>query len=303
MDQPKKGLESKVVFVCGQSGAGKSKAIDALEDIGFKSIDNLPLSMVEMVLSSFLEDSRYQKVAISLAIKGKNAKEDILNLKERLSGKIDHFFLFLVCSETALCDRFSATRRKHPYIDEGGELIAAIRREAHDLSELEGLSDASFDTTSWSPHYLARSVEKTFAGPGFARKLHVTLTSFGFKYGQLNPIDSLFDVRFLPNPFFDPELKHKTGLSKEVAAFMSQDSEAVIFLDKLVSLFEYLIPHYYNEGKHYLRIGIGCTGGMHRSVWIAEALGRRILEKDLEHTLVGVMHRDLKPGSISKSLR
>jgi UPF0042 nucleotide-binding protein len=126
----------------------------------------------------------------------------------------------------------------------------------------------------------------------------VTMTSFGFKYGQLSPLDSLFDVRFLRNPFFDPKLRHKTGLSEEVAKFILEDGISSLFLDKVFSLLEFLLPHYYNEGKHYLRVGIGCTGGMHRSVFVAESIAKRVLYKDFPNTVVAVVHRDLRPELI-----
>ena len=286
--------EKRVVVVCGQSGAGKSKAIDALEDIGFKTVDNLPVGMLEGLLPKLLESSPTRQLAVSLALTDLPLKEDLAALKGRLSKIVPNFWLYLRCDENTLCDRFSTTRRRHPYIDQGGELLAAIRREAYDLATLETIADTTFDTTSFTPHYLARSIEKTFASPDFARKLHVTFTSFGFKYGQLSPIDSLFDVRFLPNPYFDPKLKTKSGLTKQVDLFLRNSDGPNLFLEKLVDLFSYLIPNYYNEGKHYLRVGIGCTGGMHRSVWLAENLGEAILKKNLEHTLVGVVHRDLR---------
>lgn len=291
---------TKVVFIYGLSGAGKSRAIDALEDIGFRAIDNLPIDLVEVVLPYYLEQTTHQRIAIGLEARGQKKIRDIDKVKSSVKELTDSCWLYLTCDEKVLCDRYTTTRRRHPYIDDSGELLSAIRREAHDLGQMEALADIHLDTSNWSPHYLARSLEKIFAGPEYMRTLHVTITSFGFKYGQLTPVDSLYDVRFLKNPYFDPHLQQKSGLTAEVAQFIESDDASLVFLEKLVDFYDFLLPLYYSEGKHYLRIGIGCTGGMHRSVWLAEALAKAIAAKSIPNLAVGVYHRDLQLKYLSQ---
>jgi RNase adapter protein RapZ len=186
-------------------------------------------------------------------------------------------------------------------MERSGELISAIRSESHALTTLEGVADVRFDTTSWSPHMLSRAMEDAFAWGGINRKLHVTITSFGFKHGQLRPADSLYDVRFLRNPHFDPKLKRKTGLNSEIDEYLRQDERALDFLQRLVDLHTWLLPSYFAEGKHYFRIGIGCTGGKHRSVWLAERLGYGLLACQLPQVAVSIAHRDLGPHLLEPS--
>ena len=161
------------------------------------------------------------------------------------------------------------------------------------LQSVKEIADAAFDTTTWSPHQLSRTIEERYANKTFARNLYVTIASFGFKYGQYRPCDSIYDVRFLDNPHFVNELREKTGLNKAVKDHVFSDKRAGVFLDKLVDLHEFLLPQYFAEGKHYFRIGIGCTGGKHRSVCIAEELSHILTEKQIPNILISVAHRDL----------
>ena len=284
-----------LVIVTGQSGAGKSTVINALEDLDFYCIDNLPLELAEHTVSHFMTRThQHTRFALGMNVRSRGFAEKFKGLKENLSGHMRTEVVFLSCEEELLTDRYNTTRRKHPMIDEGGELVAAIRRERSLLGPVELAADTKFDTTTWSPHFLARQVEKRFSSPGGGRNLYLSIISFGFKNGMLKPADSVFDVRFLRNPYFDTQLKSKTGLDPAVAAYIGEDPHTGSFLDRLVSLHEYLLPLYYAEGKHYFRVGVGCTGGKHRSVMIAENLAGRISDRNIDGVMVSVTHRDLE---------
>ena len=177
---------------------------------------------------------------------------------------------------------------------EAGELSAAIRREINELREIRDEATWVLDTSSISVHDLSRKVEDRYSKNSSVRKLYVTISSFGFKYGGLNPAELLVDVRFLRNPYFDKKLRSQTGLNKSVQNYIFEDSRSSALFEKIDDLIEYTVPQYYKEGKNYLRIGIGCTGGKHRSVTFAERLAVSLAEKNLENVSVSVSHRDIE---------
>ena len=290
----KNATSTRLVIVTGQSGAGKSIAINSLEDLGYYCIDNLPIPLIDEAVSYFLRAPHLKdRLALGIDSRTPNFVEDFKALLGRLRKKIDTQVLFLSCSDERLAERFSTTRRRHPLLSEGGELLAAIRREAATLAPVEELSDTVFDTSEWTPHYLSRQIEDHFALGRHGRSMYVTITSFGFKHGLLKPCDSIFDVRFLRNPHFDPELKQRTGLETDVRAYVFSDPNSQTFLDHLCRLHEFLLPEYYREGKHYFRIGIGCTGGKHRSVAMSEALAFELGRREWSNIYIGVSHRDI----------
>jgi UPF0042 nucleotide-binding protein len=286
-----------LVIVTGLSGAGKSTAIKALEDLSFYCVDNLPFDLVEAAVDNLLKSPWTPKrYAMGMDVRDRNFLAHFSELKARLEQKIRLDVLFVSCAAEQLAERFSTTRRKHPLLDSGGELLVAIRREIAALLPIEQQADVSFDTSSWSPHFLARKIEERYAGGIKGRQLHVTITSFGFKNGMLKPADTIFDVRFMRNPYFEPSLKAKTGLDPAVAAYVLADPLSRLFLDKIVDLHKFLFPEYYKEGKHYFRIGIGCTGGKHRSVAISEKLALELAAAALPHVAISVSHRDVDIG-------
>lgn len=290
-------IDPQLVIVAGLSGAGKSTVINALEDLSFYCIDNLPFDLVEPAVEHLLKNEYNPKrFAVGMDVRDQRFVQNFAGLATRLRQKIKLDVLFLTCSDEALAQRFITTRRRHPSLDAGGELIAAIRRETSALLPLEAQADMVFDTTLWSPHMLARKVEERYSAGNFARLLHVSITSFGFKHGLLKPADSIFDVRFLRNPHFDLNLRNRTGLEEAVAKYVFDDPSTRIFLDKLVDLHSFLFPEYYKEGKHYFRLGIGCTGGKHRSVAIAERLALELAAVKLPRIAISVNHRDIHVG-------
>ena len=287
-------MKPHLVIVTGLSGAGKSVATKALEDIGYYCIDNLPIDLVESTVR-YLLDNQPQAIqmALGLDLRSPEFVSRFMELQTKLEGIIDTTIVYLSATDEILAQRYSTTRRKHPMHDQTGELVAAIRREIATLKIVEQAADVAFDTSNWSPHQLARQIEKQFSRDSQFRSLHVSITSFGFKHGIIKPVDSVFDVRFLKNPHFDPKLKPKTGLDAEVRDYVFTDPHTKQFADKIIDLHRFLLPCYYAEGKHYFRIGIGCTGGQHRSVALAEHIGFKLAEARVPNTYVSVTHRDI----------
>ena len=285
-----------LVIVTGLSGAGRSLTIKALEDLSFMCIDNLPLELLDVTINYFMklsEAHRQTRFALGMDIRDREFIAGFQATKVALEKRIKVEVVFLSCEEEMLVRRYSTTRRKHPLLDEGGELIGAIRREITMLSPIENIADWRIDTSSWTPHYLTRIIEARYATEVKGRALHVTVVSFGVKYGILKAADSVFDVRFLKNPHFEPKLKEKTGLHKEVQEYIDSDPNTEQFLKHLENVHKFLLPNYYKEGKHYFRIGIGCTGGLHRSVYIAERVAEILEALSLENVFISVSHRDL----------
>ncbi len=282
------GGPESFVIVTGLSGSGKSYVERCFEDIGFFCIDNLPLSLLGSLLDELLAgEAPKQKVCVVLDIRNpgfaSQFPETYRRIRERVPGAK---LIFLDASEESLIRRFSETRRPHP-IAEGTSLLEALRREREMLSDVRSLADLLIDTSSLTVHELRGVISRTF-GSG-ERGLVASITSFGFKHGSPYDVDLLFDVRFLANPHFVPELRGKTGEDAAVAAYIEKDPETAPFLERLLDFVGYLLPRYEKENKSYLSIGIGCTGGRHRSVYVAERLAEALRQKKFP---VRVRHRD-----------
>ncbi|MGH9443075.1 MAG: RNase adapter RapZ [Thermoanaerobaculia bacterium] len=285
------GLESFVI-VTGLSGSGKSYVERCFEDLGFFCIDNLPLSLLDSLLDELLAgDAPKQKVCVVLDIRNPGFASQfpaaLGRIKERVTGAR---LIFLDASEESLVRRFSESRRPHP-ISEGASLLEALRREREMLSDVRSLADLVIDTTSLTVHELRGLISRAF-GSG-ERGLVVSVTSFGFKHGSPHDVDLLFDVRFLANPHFVAELKDKTGEDPDVAAYIEKDPETGPFVERLLDFVGYLLPRYEKENKSYLSIGIGCTGGRHRSVYVAERLAGELRRRKFP---VRIRHRDASRG-------
>jgi UPF0042 nucleotide-binding protein len=285
-----------LVVVTGLSGAGLSTVINALSDVGFYCIDNLPIELiwptVELMESRKIHTKGF---ALGMDIRDKKFAQTFTSIKEKLKTKLRLDIVYLEADQNVLATRYSATRRKHPLTSSADTNISkAIQRESKLLEPVKNSADVVFNTSVWSPHFLARTVEQRYSADLPPRQLHVLITSFGFKYGILKQCDEIFDVRFLANPYFSPELKNKHGLQKEVADYVFNDPAASTFLDKLVEMHEFLLPLYFREGKHYFRVGIGCTGGKHRSVSFAIKLAEELKKKKISNIEIRVDHRDVE---------
>lgn len=260
---------ARVVFVAGLSGAGKSQAMKTFEDLGFYCVEHLPPAALDQTLS-VLDDAETREVAIALDTHGDAALGDALAAIDRAGATREVSLVYMEARNDALVRRFSETRRRHPYAAVGS-LRDAIAAERVMLLPLRERATMTIDTTALTHGDLKERLAAAFA-PGQRAALAVTLVPFGFKYGLPLDLDLLFDVRFLRNPNYDDELRPLTGEDPRVAAFVEADAACTPFLAKMIDVMDFLIPRYIAEGKAQLTIGIGCTGGRHRSVYIARRL-------------------------------
>ncbi|MFW5680065.1 MAG: RNase adapter RapZ [Pseudomonadota bacterium] len=276
-----------VVIVTGLAGAGRSTALGALEDCGCEAVDNLPISLIRTVVDARGPDTR--PLAIGLDSRSRQFDADSAEaLVAELRGRLDLDLqvVFLDCDDDVMVQRFTETRRRHPLADR--PVIDAIAREREMMAGLERVADVHIDTTRFSVHDLRRSIMQRFAD-GAGEGLRIEIVSFSYKIGVPREADLVLDVRFLSNPHWQPELRPLTGLDPEVQAFIRQDARLEPFLGHLYGLLDCLLPAYRDEGKSYLTVAFGCTGGKHRSVYLAETLAARLAGQGWN---VGVRHRE-----------
>jgi len=270
----------KLLIVTGMSGAGKTIALKSLEDMGYYCVDNLPIPLVDK-FAELITDGNEQITKAALGIDVRSGK-DLPLLKEifddwDIKGNVDYDVLFLNASDETLIKRFKETRRAHP-LSKDGRVETGIDAERQEMGWIKEKADFIIDTSHLLTKELRKQIADIFEKNRAYENLQVTILSFGFKYGIPDDADLLFDVRFLPNPYYVPELKSHTGLDQDVRDFVKKDGTADQFLTKLFDMVNFLIPHYIEEGKNQLVIGIGCTGGKHRSVTIAELLYGKLKE-------------------------
>ena len=281
----------KLVIVTGMSGAGKTIALKMLEDIGFYCVDNLPISLVDKFVQLVSEGTSIEKAALGLDIR---SGEELGNLDEILenwrSSNVDVQVLFLDANDAVLIKRYKETRRTHPLAG-AGRLENGIEKEREKLAFLKREADYIIDTSMLLTRELRKELEKIFLQDARYKNMYVTVLSFGFKYGIPEDADLVFDVRFLPNPYYDEHLRPLTGQVQAVRDYVMQGGTADAFLKKLYNMIDFLLPNYINEGKNQLVIAVGCTGGKHRSVTIARALYEH-LEAAGEYG-IRIDHRDI----------
>lgn len=282
----------KFVILTGMSGAGKSTAIKMMEDIGFYCVDNLPIPLLEKFVElSEQQNTEFQKVAVGIDIRNGQALEELLGVLDRIKENgANYDILFLDAEDSVLVKRYKETRRNHPLA--GGERVdKGIVEERNRLAFLKERADYIIDTSHLLTRELKLELEKIFVQNQDYKNLFITILSFGFKYGIPTDSDLVFDVRFLPNPYYVEGLRAKTGNDKEIQEYVLQFKEAHEFLDKLEDMLSFLIPNYITEGKNQLVISVGCTGGKHRSVTLANEL-YRLLSGSKEYGLK-IEHRDI----------
>ena len=283
------------VIITGLSGSGMSSATNAFEDLGYFCVDNLPVTM----LSTFArlrkpsdeEIVTIEKAALVINIRERHFLSEFPSELKKLRRKyLSPFVLFFEASDDVLQRRFSETRRPHP-ADNGKGLLEAIRAEKKEMENVRTTADLIIDTSEHTVHTLRRLLVQKFGQKEDGVPLNVQIISFGHKYGVPREVDLLFDVRHLPNPYFDKNLKELPGTDSKVIGFLNKQKEVGETLRRFTDLLEYLLPLYRGEGKSYLTIGIGCTGGRHRSVMVAESLGKALNKNGFE---ISVAHRDIK---------
>ncbi len=280
---------ARVVIVTGASGAGRTTAINAFEDIGFEAINNIPLSLLERV---FEGPAQLPPMAIGVDVRNREFSVDtVLAVLDRIEAvaEIEADVLFLDCRPDVLVRRYSETRRRHPLVPEGAPEIG-IEREAEILAPLKRRSDLLIDTSDMTPHQLRSEIGRLFGGEGF-NDLVLSVESFSYKRGLPRGVDMIFDVRFLHNPHWEEELRPLDGRDERVAAYVATDERYAPFFERIKDLILSLLPAYKAEGKTHLAVGIGCTGGQHRSVAVAEKLSFALAEQGWR---VSTRHRELE---------
>lgn len=281
----------RFVIVTGMSGAGKSSALKMLEDIGYFCVDNLPIELLDKFAQITLDKTvKIQNVALGMDIRsGEGIKELEEELNEIREMGISFEILFLNASNRILLKRYKETRRNHP-LSRDGRVEDGIAKELEEMKFLLKKATYVIDTSQLLIRELKEEIDRIYVGGEVNERFQIAVVSFGFKFGIPADVDLVFDVRFLPNPFYDLSLRPLTGNDKPIQEFVMKHEEASQFLEKLYDMMEFLIPNYIREGKYNLVVGIGCTGGKHRSVTIANALAKEL--KKLPYS-VKVEHRDI----------
>ena len=283
----------RFVIVTGMSGAGKTTALKMLEDMGYFCVDNLPISLIEKFADlAFAPGSEIEKVALGVDIRSGQALDEIEKVLEQLAMEGRNYeILFLDASDEVLVKRFKETRRRHP-LAKDGRVDKGIVEERERLKYLKRNAEYILDTSQLLTRELKGELDKIFVQNKEFKNLVITILSFGFKYGIPADCDLVFDVRFLPNPFYVEELRQKSGNDREVQDYVMGYEVSGKFLEKLTEMLDFLIPNYVLEGKNQLVIGVGCTGGKHRSVTLANKLYER-LSAQSEYS-VKIEHRDIE---------
>jgi RNase adapter protein RapZ len=280
------------VVITGFSGAGKSQAMATFEDAGYFCVDNLPPEMIGSLAELFgHEGSKVERAAVASDVRGGAYFDSLVKVLDDLDSRgVPYRLLYLEAADPVLINRFKETRRRHPLAD-GGSVEAALRDERELLAPLKERADVSIDTSDLSAARLRKVVADKMLPHGKIGRLAVTFMTFGFKHGSPRDADLTLDVRFLPNPHYEADLRDLTGLDDPVIEYVEGSDGIAEFYERLTPLFDYLLPAYEQEGKSHLTVGIGCTGGRHRSVVIAEHLARLYAARG--DILIDVVHRDI----------
>jgi RNase adapter protein RapZ len=282
-----------LVVISGFSGAGKSSAMNVFDDAGYFCVDNLPAGMIRSLTDLFLhEGSKVERACVVSDLRAGDYFEELTGVLEDLdhADHVDTRLLFLEADDDQLLTRYKETRRRHPQA-RNGNVTDGIRRERELLTPIRERADNVIDTTGLSASALRRKVASEMLAPGEPGKIAVTFGSFGHKHGPARDADLVLDVRFLPNPHWEPDLRPLTGFDRRIIEYVGKDGRLKEFYDRILPLLEYLLPQYVAEGKAHLVVAIGCTGGRHRSVVIAEDLAAHF--RDDGRYFVEVQHRDV----------
>lgn len=284
-------MKPDIIIITGLSGSGKTIALRALEDIGYFCVDNLPPQLIDKFASTITEKGSIQKIAVGMDIREKEFLPTVVADLQPLRAKYTINIIFFEADKDTLLRRFKETRRPHPLMSpEMKDLDEAISVEKGLLLPLREAADRIIDTARFTPHQLRQHMISHYGAEEALSAMSITIISFGFKFGVPQNADLVFDVRFLPNPHFVPELKELNGTDGSVKEFVLGKEQTEEFIEKLNGMLGFLIPLYVKEGKSYLTIGIGCTGGRHRSIVVAERIASLIKRDNLD---INVIHRDM----------
>ncbi len=291
----------RCVIVTGMSGAGKSTALKMLEDVGYFCVDNLPVPLIPKMADLLrVPGSELNKAALGVDIRSGESLAEMAKVMEELDAAgMKYEILFLESSDGVLIKRYKETRRFHPLAGNDGRVDEGIRKERERIAFLRKKADYLIDTSHMLTRELKAELNKIFVRNKEYKNLYISVLSFGFKYGIPADADLVFDVRFLPNPYYIEELRPKSGNDREVRDYVMKNRKAEEFLDKMTDLVEFLIPNYVQEGKTQLVIAIGCTGGKHRSVTLANGLFEALSQN--ENYGIRIEHRDIGKDAITKA--
>jgi UPF0042 nucleotide-binding protein len=279
----------ELVILTGLSGSGKLSALKAFEDLGYYSVDNLPLELVPRFADLVRQSAEIERAALVVDVREGMRLDEFPTILKSVRKVLPTRVVFLEASEEALIQRFSETRRPHP-MGRSDTVVKSIRAERKRLDPIRNVADIVLDTTKFNVHDLRARINSQFEREESDQSLMISSNSFGFKNGVPTEADLVFDVRFLPNPHFVPEFRKLTGKDPKVAKYVRQFPQTKEFLNKTADLLKFLLPHYIKEGKSYLTVAFGCTGGQHRSVFIAEEMRKRLMEEGYR---VKTGHRDM----------
>jgi UPF0042 nucleotide-binding protein len=282
----------ELVIITGLSGSGKGTVLKGLEDLGYYSVDNLPIELIPKFAELTRDSPNIRAAALVVDIREGAGLKDFPALCRKIRRRLPTTLVFLEADDQTLARRFSETRRPHP-LGKERSVLRSIRSERQALAPIRALADLVLNTSKFNVHELREAIEERFRGGREESKILIYVTSFGYRYGLPPDSDLVFDVRFLPNPNYKPEFKKLSGRHPRVARYIRSFPQTVEFVSRIAELLIYLLPHYIEEGKSYLTISFGCTGGRHRSVMMADEIRRRLARAGFR---VKATHRDLAKG-------
>jgi RNase adapter protein RapZ len=285
----KDAAKAELVILTGLSGSGKATVLKSLEDLGYYSVDNLPMGLIPTFAELTKDSPTIRRAALVVDIREGQELKRFPNIYRKLRQSIETTLVFLEADEATLVRRFSETRRPHP-LGTGRSMPRSLKTERQQMAPIRELADHIINTSKFNVHELRKLIEDKFRGARVESKIMVYVTSFGFRHGIPTDSDLVFDVRFLPNPNYMPEFKELSGRHPRVAAYIRSFPQTVEFVERISQLLVYLLPHYVSEGKSYLTIAFGCTGGRHRSVMMADEIRRRLARSGYT---VKATHRDI----------
>jgi UPF0042 nucleotide-binding protein len=279
----------ELVIITGMSGSGKASVLKAFEDLGYYCVDNLPIELIPRFAEMALQSAQIRRTALVVDVREGSQLEQLPSILKEVRRMIPTRVAFLEASDAVLLRRFSETRRPHP-LGTDAPVNASLKAERRHLASIRDLADIVIDTSKFNVHELRAHITALFREKTSEKNILVSCVSFGFRHGVPEEADLVFDVRFLPNPHFVPEFRELTGRHPRVARYIRSFPQTKEFISRISDLLVYLLPHYIHEGKSYLTISFGCTGGQHRSVMIAEEVGKRLHKAGYR---VKVAHRDM----------